>query len=241
MSASRDTAPGGRCADSGQALRNQFEHRFAAREGDVRCGEGWPYRKPGSARHRCAADLLRRSDEVLAISARCRQGIPDNDPAGCGDGYRRCLRRVLRTGPTAAIGVEAVDAALARFRGEQRAGATDVLRAEARWYSALPAGAQGEEIEREARDIHVHSLQLVEFIPGEAARADLRMRVSKGTYVRVLAEDIGAALGCGAHVATLHRRRRVGSRDASREHGSAELEPSRQWRVRCARCVAAPQ
>ena len=60
----------------------------------------------------------------------------------------------------------------------------------------------GEEVEREARDIVVHSLQL------ELAAPDtLRLvaKVSKGTYIRTLGEDIGEALGCGAHLTALRR------------------------------------
>ncbi|MDD5376114.1 tRNA pseudouridine(55) synthase TruB [Acidithiobacillus sp.] len=60
----------------------------------------------------------------------------------------------------------------------------------------------GVEIERKAREITIYSLELDEFSGDE-----LRVTVScsKGTYIRVLAEDIGAELGCGAHLAGLRR------------------------------------
>ena len=62
----------------------------------------------------------------------------------------------------------------------------------------------GIELERAARTVRIHSLQLLDCSPGS-----LRVEVhcSKGTYVRTLAEDIGAALGCGAHLAALRRTR----------------------------------
>ncbi len=61
---------------------------------------------------------------------------------------------------------------------------------------------KGETIERELRDVVIHELQLHCFAGNEI---DLSVRCSKGTYVRTLAEDIGAALGCGAHLIGLRR------------------------------------
>ena len=65
---------------------------------------------------------------------------------------------------------------------------------------------KGLEVEREARSVTIHRFDLV-------ARGDDWLEVevlcSKGTYIRTLAEDVGAALGCGAHVSML-RRTQVG-------------------------------
>jgi len=60
----------------------------------------------------------------------------------------------------------------------------------------------GEEVEREARDAVIHSLSLAA-IDGTTLR--LVAAVSKGTYIRTLGEDIGEALGCGGHLASLRR------------------------------------
>jgi len=60
----------------------------------------------------------------------------------------------------------------------------------------------GEQIERAARRITIHALQVDSF-DGRVAVIDVHC--SKGTYVRTLAEDIGEALGCGAHLAGLRR------------------------------------
>ncbi len=68
---------------------------------------------------------------------------------------------------------------------------------------------QGIEVEREPRDITIHSLKLLRL---DGDELELDVRCSKGTYIRVLAEDIGEALGCGAHVAAL-RRTGVGALD----------------------------
>lgn len=64
---------------------------------------------------------------------------------------------------------------------------------------------EGIEIERAARPVTVYSLQLTAFRAGEYPEADVQAHVSKGTYIRTLAEDVGAVLGCGAHVSMLHR------------------------------------
>jgi tRNA pseudouridine55 synthase len=68
---------------------------------------------------------------------------------------------------------------------------------------------RGEEVERAPRRVRVEQLELESFTPGPRARATLRIRCSRGTYVRSLVADIGEAVGTGAHVATL-RRLRVG-------------------------------
>ena len=61
---------------------------------------------------------------------------------------------------------------------------------------------QGQEIEREPRRVTVYELELLSFNKPEAL---VRVKCSKGTYVRVLGEDIGKILGCGAHLTALRR------------------------------------
>jgi len=60
----------------------------------------------------------------------------------------------------------------------------------------------GQEIPRVARNVEVFALRLLEW---HAPDAVLDVECSKGTYIRVLAEDIGRAMGCGAHLAALRR------------------------------------
>lgn len=64
---------------------------------------------------------------------------------------------------------------------------------------------QGLEIERQPRPVTVYSIDVLAFRAGLAAEVDVDIRCSKGTYIRSIAEDLGAVLGCGAHVKTLHR------------------------------------
>ncbi|HEX8950462.1 MAG TPA: tRNA pseudouridine(55) synthase TruB [Polyangia bacterium] len=81
-------------------------------------------------------------------------------------------------------------------------------------HSALRVGGQrlyelarrGLEVERALRPVVVHAIELLAY---EAPVARLRVRCGKGTYIRSLAADLGAALGVGAHLTAL-RRTRVG-------------------------------
>ena len=77
-------------------------------------------------------------------------------------------------------------------------------------YSALKVNGQklcdlarkGKEVERQPRPIEIFELTLLEFT-GNTAR--LRVRCSKGTYIRTLCKDIGEALGCGGCMQELRR------------------------------------
>ncbi|HZW21992.1 tRNA pseudouridine(55) synthase TruB [Noviherbaspirillum sp.] len=100
-----------------------------------------------------------------------------------------------------------IDAAVAKFRGE-------ILQVPP-MYSALKRDGKplyeyaraGVVLEREARRVVIHALDVLDY---EAPLLRLRVTCSKGTYIRVLGEDIGTALGCGAHLQAL-RRTQVGT------------------------------
>lgn len=61
---------------------------------------------------------------------------------------------------------------------------------------------EGVSIEREARAVTIHKLQLIAF---DGMSFDIKVSCTKGTYIRNLVEDIGDFLGVGAHVTKLHR------------------------------------
>lgn len=61
---------------------------------------------------------------------------------------------------------------------------------------------EGVEIERQPRSVHIRQITLNAYADGVA---DITVTCSKGTYIRTLAEDIGHALGCGAHLLALRR------------------------------------
>lgn len=112
----------------------------------------------------------------------------------------------LETNPVT-VTREDVEAALRRFTGE-----LDQLPP---MYSAIKINGQklyelarrGQEVARRPRSITIHALELLE---GEGADWTIRVRCSKGTYVRTLCHDLGRALGCGGCMSSL-RRTRAGS------------------------------
>lgn len=64
----------------------------------------------------------------------------------------------------------------------------------------------GIEVERAPRDVEIYELNVLQ-APANGSKFAIQIKVkcSKGTYIRTLAEDIGAALGCGAHLTALRR------------------------------------
>jgi len=79
---------------------------------------------------------------------------------------------------------------------------------------------QGIEIERKARDVTIHALTLLE---KTADSITLDVHCSKGTYIRTLAQDIGDALGFGAHLSML-RRTNVSPFDCSKLYTIEDIE-----------------
>ena len=100
------------------------------------------------------------------------------------------------------VSLEQLNQALDRFRGT-------TLQIPS-MYSALKYQGQplykyareGIEVPRESREITVFNLTLLRFDHDEV---ELDIHVSKGTYIRTIIDDLGELLGCGAHVAKLHR------------------------------------
>ena len=142
------------------------------------------------------------------------------------------------------VNTSQLEAALAQFHG--------VIEQVPPMYSALKRDGKplyeyaraGVTLERAARQVTIHSLELIEWQPhrephdqqaggrqqggGQQPAAPLhtvqfRVACSKGTYVRTLAEDIGQALGCGAHLIAL-RREQTGAFTLTRAVTLATLE-----------------
>ena len=105
---------------------------------------------------------------------------------------------------------EEVSAAMPAFRGaiEQIPPMVSAIKIDGQKLYEL--ARRGEEVERPARSVHIHELELTGFEPGEFPVADIRVVCSSGTYIRTLADDIGRALGGRAHLVGL-RRTRIGS------------------------------
>lgn len=111
---------------------------------------------------------------------------------------------VLETKPVPPLDAAPIEAALAPFVGR--------IRQVPPMYSALHHGGkrlyelarQGVEVEREPREVTIHSIRVESIALPDFV---VRIRCGKGTYVRTLAADVGAALGCGATLAALVRTR----------------------------------
>lgn len=158
-------------------------------------------------------------------------------------GYETVMQLGVRTNTADAEG-EVIERRPVNVTREQLELALEAFRGEIQqvppMYSALKRDGQplyklaraGEVVEREARTVTISHLELLEF-SGDTAR--LAVRCTKGTYIRSLVEDLGEALGCGAHVAQL-RRTLAGPFDLSKtvtvehlealynEHGSEGLD-----------------
>ncbi len=108
---------------------------------------------------------------------------------------------VLETRPVSASRDD-VDAVIRRFVGEidQLPPMYSALKHEGK--ALYEYARKGIEIEREARHIVIYAID-VTYFEGDVLVIDVR--ASKGTYIRTLAEDIGEALGCGAHLTGLRR------------------------------------
>jgi tRNA pseudouridine55 synthase len=100
------------------------------------------------------------------------------------------------------VGAADVHCVLERFRGEiqQIPPMHSALKHEGKPLYRI--ARRGQEVPRAARSVRISQLHVVEL---RDALLTLRVVCSKGTYVRVLAEDIGEALGCGAHLSALRR------------------------------------
>jgi tRNA pseudouridine55 synthase len=98
-----------------------------------------------------------------------------------------------------------VEAALASFRGEIEQVPPMVSAVRVAGERLYRRARRGEVVDRPGRRVVIHGLELVGWLGGEFPRATLEIACSAGTYVRTLASDLGARLGCGAHLAALRR------------------------------------
>ena len=143
-----------------------------------------------------AAEFLESAEKEYVAGLRLGVVTDTQDTSG----------NILETHPVA-VTREEVQAALRQFLGP--------IEQIPPMYSAIKINGQklyelarrGQEVERKPRSITIHELELLE---GADADYLLRVRCSKGTYVRTLCHNLGRALGCGGCMSSL-RRTRAGS------------------------------
>ncbi|MDN8307846.1 tRNA pseudouridine(55) synthase TruB [Acinetobacter baumannii] len=109
---------------------------------------------------------------------------------------------ILQERPIPVLSKELIEQTLEKFRGDiqQVPPMYSALKKEGKPLYEL--ARKGIEIEREARLVTIYALELIEFTENSIT---LDVICSKGTYIRVLGEDIGEVLGCGGHLTMLHR------------------------------------
>ena len=114
---------------------------------------------------------------------------------------------VLSTAPVSAA-QEDLEAVLPRFTGPIRQVPPMFSAIKIKGQKLYELARRGQEVERKSRPVTIHALQVLERT-GEAEYL-IRVRCSKGTYVRTLCHDIGQALGCGGCMSSLRRTMAAG-------------------------------
>mgnify|MGYP003887283403 FL=1 len=109
---------------------------------------------------------------------------------------------VMATKPVPVLTEDEVQATIKSFLGDQYQLPPMYSAIKIAGQPLYKAARKGEEVVREPRFIRVMSWDLLRFA---SPQIDFRLRCTKGTYVRTLAHDLGAKIGCGAHLAALRR------------------------------------
>ena len=129
------------------------------------------------------------------------------------------------------VGREELEAVLPRFTGEISQIPPMFSAIKINGQKLYDLARQGKEVERKARTVTIFALEVVE----QVSETDyiLRIRCSKGTYVRTLCHDIGQALGCGGCMFSLRRTMAAGftldesvTLEQMQEGGEALLRPT---------------
>lgn len=136
--------------------------------------------------------FLLEADKKYRFTARLGETTDSGDADG----------ELLETRPVDGIDSARIEAGLDGLRGEieQLPPMHSALKHAGR--PLYEYARRGIDIERSPRPTVIHRLELLAF---DGREAEFEVHCAKGTYVRTLAEDLGAALGCGAHVTALRR------------------------------------
>jgi tRNA pseudouridine55 synthase len=139
----------------------------------------------------CLGEATKLAGEMLSQSKCYRFGVQLGERSQTGDAEGEIVERCA----VPALTQQAVTAVLDRFRGEQQQIPPMYSALKRKGEPLYRLARQGLSVEREPRRIAIAALDLLELAD---ARLQLRVLCTKGTYVRVLAEDIARALGtCG--------------------------------------------
>jgi tRNA pseudouridine55 synthase len=145
----------------------------------------------------CFGEATKFAADLLAADKTYETEICFGVTTATGDAEGEVLAR-----KTADFDQPALEAALTKFRGRitQVPPMHSALKRDGQPLYKL--ARQGITVERKAREVDIVELTLLDFSP---ERCRLRVTCGKGTYIRTLAEDLGRALDCGAHLIALRR------------------------------------
>ncbi len=167
----------------------------------------------------CLGEATKFSQFLLASDKHYRSTFTLGVVTDTGDCDGSEVDRIDASGITRAD----VELAMVKFRGEIEQIPSMYSALKYRGQPLYKLARQGLVVEREPRTVTVFRYEIIDFRPGVEAQLDVQVHVSKGTYVRSLAEDLGRVLGCGGHVSAL-RRHRAGPFDESQIMTLDELE-----------------
>jgi tRNA pseudouridine55 synthase len=137
-------------------------------------------------------DLLMSEDKEYIGTLRLGEVTDSQDSDG----------EILETKPVPELTREEINAAFAKFHGDFYQTPPMVSAIKKDGVPLYKLARQGKTVEREPRFVHVYSHEIIAV---RLPEIDFRVVCSKGFYVRTYAHEIGATLGCGAHLKSLRR------------------------------------
>jgi len=137
-------------------------------------------------------DLLMSEDKEYVGTLKMGEETDSQDSDG----------QVTKSSPVPEFTREQIDAAFAKFHGDFYQTPPMVSAIKKDGVPLYKLARQGKVVEREPRFVHVYAHEIIAIRPTEI---DFRVVCSKGFYVRTYAHEIGAELGCGAHLKALRR------------------------------------
>jgi tRNA pseudouridine55 synthase len=130
---------------------------------------------------------------------------------------------VLETRDASGLSASKVEETLTAFRGDILQIPPMVSAVHHQGRRLYELAREGVEVERSPRPVTIHELKLLEFHPGNPARARLRIACSSGTYIRTICADVGRELGVGGMMESLMRTR-AGCFSIDEAHTLEELQ-----------------
>lgn len=177
--------------------------------------QGRPCRNTRSARNGHPAGLHRQGDQNGGRPASRGERVRRRPDAGRYDPQLRPRTPHRQDYPFEHITREAVEEVLRSLTGERLQTPPLYSAKKVEGVRAYELARAGEEVELRKALINIYEMELMEY---DLPRIRIRVRCSKGTYIRSLAGEIGQALGSGAHLTSLCRTRSGGFRlDAAHE------------------------